>query len=290
METEYVDAMMVIITALAEQLRKENDQARNEARMRMRMDMGMRRPPLPKELCEPVAIVPSTPFRFLDLPAEIQQGVYQALFQGQVIVVNRDYYSRYRQRGGWWGLRRRTMGLNILFVSKKCRNEAKPVLFSAATFEFKFTPCLPDKTISQAPKGFGSEVLSQIRSLETSSDFDHPYQMDRLLNNIFSMSSLHDLTLRLGRRLDQPPRPPDEEVVDTEELVTALISTLRSRIQWSWEGHRAITQHILEVAKQKHCRGRYLLICPVILRQAVRIPRLLYLPSLFLFCFRTHKT
>jgi hypothetical protein len=77
--------------------------------------------------------------RSFDLPAEIGQEIFRHLFSGQIIKIRAHDESTITDEKGTRKvvnfLRNRTVGLNILFVSKACLADAKPAVLTMAKFD-----------------------------------------------------------------------------------------------------------------------------------------------------------
>ncbi|KPI36242.1 uncharacterized protein AB675_7293 [Cyphellophora attinorum] len=71
-----------------------------------------------------LTIWPASPFRLLDLPTEVRGLIYQSVFQDMVI----------KHVGGISNSRLLWPGIAILFVSRLCFEEARPILLTTATF------------------------------------------------------------------------------------------------------------------------------------------------------------
>ncbi|KAK7885041.1 hypothetical protein LTR67_010744 [Exophiala xenobiotica] len=82
------------------------------------------------------------PASFLTLPSEIRLSIYRALFGGQLLHI-RDGDRVQVEYWEWVEgppkelaiYRDRKKGLNIMFTSRQCLQEARPVLFDTATFD-----------------------------------------------------------------------------------------------------------------------------------------------------------
>ncbi len=101
--------------------------------------------------------------------------------------------------------RNRRMGLNIIFVSKQCLNEARPILLSTATFNVNMSYMYigrrgrsNSQTWPKTIQGFSEAELTLVRKLElpcqppwnTSKAID-----DCVYNRISSMPSLHSVMI-----------------------------------------------------------------------------------------------
>lgn len=119
----------------------------------------------------------------MELAAEIRLHIYSCLFEGQTVCI-RPADDLDEQRRLWYErrvslltdprppsrpfycsnefARDKAMGLNILFASKTCLAEAKPVLLAKATFDIDF-----DAWFSHyAHQGFSAREIQIIRSLK----------------------------------------------------------------------------------------------------------------------------
>lgn len=156
-----------------------------------------------------MANVRSPERNFFDLPPEIRNNIYHQLFDGQKVdVCAKDIeYSEYRrQQNERIHPRDRRMGLNIIYVSKQCLQEARPILLSTAEFgvdlSYMYTGRRGRSNSQTWPRnvqGFSEAEFTYIRKLEI------PYPRswrgsaltEMTLDRLFTMPSLHSLIVRL---------------------------------------------------------------------------------------------
>ncbi|KAJ9605569.1 hypothetical protein H2200_010226 [Cladophialophora chaetospira] len=92
-----------------------------------------------------------------DLAPELRIQIYRFLFNGQIVKVNRKYE---------WEQRDRKLGLNILFTSKLCLAEAKPILLAMAVFQLRMFNLLSTRLRPEAG-GLTLSHMTSVRSIIT---------------------------------------------------------------------------------------------------------------------------
>ena len=111
---------------------------------------------------------------FYDLPPETRNFIYLCLFRGQNIPLGvrsrPTVLGRLHSPGNKHSGCGKSLGLNILFVSKACFAEAKPVLFKTATFDLGL--CTPGVPVGPSP-----DDLSFVRSIKCTPFTSSPIQI-----------------------------------------------------------------------------------------------------------------
>jgi hypothetical protein len=108
------------------------------------------------------------PASFLTLPSEVRLSIYRRLFDGQLLHI-RDGDRVQVEYWEWVEgppkelafYRDRKKGLNIMFTSRQCLQEARPVLFDTATFDIDV------KSLTRSAgtlQGFKLHGLPRVRS------------------------------------------------------------------------------------------------------------------------------
>ncbi|KAJ9605566.1 ferrochelatase hem15 [Cladophialophora chaetospira] len=201
---------------------------------------------------------------FLDLAPEIRNQIYYLLFDGQRVTI-RDKATkdapRTRPRNSQpkpdtWGPC--TAGTNIIFASKQCLAEAKPILLSVADFDVDISAMFFERrgrSSSQSwPKtlqGFYGADLTLIRRLHipNTARYHHNFQLDNLMrddvvNQLLQMPWLYSLSIQTyPTYLWRTPIQRYVEGTGRQRLLRALDSIIR------FKRLHKVAQHIQSVAR-----------------------------------------
>ena len=138
----------------------------------------------------------SDPYRkaFLDLAPEIRSEIYRQLFKGQLIIIRgKDFVIKGKKKEKMMRYERdRSIGLNMMLVSKTCLVEVKAAALSVGVFDVNFTSMLKQgfPTYLRNQMQFGRPELALLRTI-TIPGF--PRALDGLVKQLSNMSVLHDV-------------------------------------------------------------------------------------------------
>ncbi|OCT48604.1 hypothetical protein CLCR_04006 [Cladophialophora carrionii] len=204
-------------------------------------------------------IVSPTPHgkTFFDLAPEARVEVYRQLFKGHVIVIRgQDEIIVRRRREKLKRFERdHAMGLNILFVSKACLAEAKPVALSVATFDINFTSMLRNGTEKYLRKlqNFGRPELALVRTIDLPKI---PHATEGLAYQLSAMPFLHDVVWNVPEEFVVRGR--HQVQIESHPVLTRLANELRGGYLWDSPAHKIIKRHVQESALRVRKPARYL--------------------------------
>ncbi|EXJ54245.1 hypothetical protein A1O7_09582 [Cladophialophora yegresii CBS 114405] len=147
------------------------------------------------------------------------------------------------------------MGLNILFVSKACLAEAKPVVLSVATFNINVTSMLRngnDKYLRKQ-QNFGRPELALLRAIELPKI---PYAIGGFAHQLKAMPFLHDVVWSVAEELVVRGRYPS--MTEAQPILTRLAKDMRRNYPWDSPAHKIIKRHVEESALRVRKPARYL--------------------------------
>ncbi|KIV83078.1 hypothetical protein PV11_05137 [Exophiala sideris] len=203
------------------------------------------------------------PVSFCNLPIEIRNMVYSCLFTGQDVTLRTDDRKQtvdlYKPRFVVPQIRRdRSLGLNILLVSKACSVEAKAVLFNEANFYLEFNQL--STLLEDTLRGFCKDDLLRIRSLHcdheprwySSMNHCHPLgTMTRLakVDVLYAFDMWFDV-FDMNIWLDAIDMWPED---DPKEYLQDNIVPILHRLAVAWKPcrHKALLRHFKAQAARR---------------------------------------
>ncbi|KAI1612679.1 hypothetical protein EDD36DRAFT_243730 [Exophiala viscosa] len=203
------------------------------------------------------------PVSFFGLPLEVRNLVYQSLFAGQDISLRKDDHKSivefHKPRFVMPQIRRdRSLGLNILLVSKACLHEAKAALLNEANFYLEFNQL--NTLLEDTLRGFSKDDLLRVRSLHcdheprwySSMEHCHPLgTMTRLakVDVLYAFDMWFDV-FDMNMWLDAIDMWPED---DPKEYLQANIISILHDLALAWKPcrHKALLRHFKAQAARR---------------------------------------
>jgi hypothetical protein len=170
---------------------------------------------------------------FFDLAPEIRNQIYHHLFDNLNIIIQERYVRSVPPHGppATKILRKREMGLNIIFVSRQCYAKARPILLSAAEFAVDIPAMLTGRrgrssaqTWPKSLQGISDVDLILVSKIEIAHVANNYYQpsvdkflRDNIVNQLLAMPRLYALMITV------------EEFLILQDLETCLKGRPRNK-------------------------------------------------------------
>ncbi|KAK4946310.1 hypothetical protein LTR10_014508 [Elasticomyces elasticus] len=203
------------------------------------------------------------PVSFCNLPLEIRNMIYSCLFTGQDVTLRTDDRKQsvdlYKPRFVVPQIRRdRSLGLNILLVSKACSVDSKAILLNKANFHLEFDQIGP--LMEDTLRGFSRDDLLRVRSLHcdhiprwySSLEYCQPLKfMTRLaeVDVLYALDMWFDV-FDMNVWLDAFHVWPNE---DPKEYIQANIIDILHGLASAWKpcSHKALLKHFKNQAARR---------------------------------------